>query len=117
MDFANRKCVPCEGGVEPHSPDKVKAYSQAVPGWQASADYKKIIREFQFKDFAEALKFINQVGEIAEKEGHHPNLELYSWNHVRITLFTHAIGGLSDNDFILAAKINQLWGGQANAKA
>jgi 4a-hydroxytetrahydrobiopterin dehydratase len=89
----------------------------AVPGWQASNDFKQIQREFILKDFKAALKFINQIGDIAETEGHHPNLELYAWNHVRIILYTHAIGGLSDNDFVIAAKINQLWEQQAWAKA
>lgn len=117
MDFINKKCVPCEGGMEPHSAAKVREYLEAVPGWQADNEYKKISREFQLKDFAAAIKFINQIGEIAESEGHHPNLELFSWNHVRIVLFTHAIGGLSDNDFIIAAKVNQLWNSQATQLA
>lgn len=117
MDWSLKKCVPCEGGVEPHPPSKVKEYLTAVPGWQTDDGYKKISREFILKDFRAALRFINQVGEIAEDEGHHPNLELFSWNHVRIVLYTHAIGGLSDNDFIMAAKINQLWDSQASAKA
>lgn len=117
MDFASKKCVPCEGGMAPHTKEKVLEYLSAVPGWQADSEFKKLSREFTLKDFKAALKFINQIGEIAEAEGHHPNIELFSWNHVRIVLYTHAIGGLSDNDFIIAAKINQLWGNQVSAKA
>ena len=116
-DFLHQKCLPCEGGVEPHSPEKVREYLAVVPGWQATDDFKQIKREFTLKDFTSALKFINQIGDIAEAEGHHPNLELFSWNHVRIVLYTHASGGLSDNDFIIAAKINQWWQAQASAKA
>lgn len=117
MDWSAKKCIPCEGGVMPHSSDKVQEYLLAIPGWRVNDDYKKINREFILKDFIAALKFINQIGEIAETEGHHPNIELFSWNHVKVILFTHAIGGLSDNDFIMAAKINQLWHSQPNASA
>lgn len=117
MDFASKKCVPCEGGVEPHNQEKVNEYLLAVPGWQVNADYKQISQEFILKDFKAALNFINKIGDIAENEGHHPNIELFSWNHVKIVLYTHAIGGLSDNDFIMAAKINQLWNSQAFGKA
>lgn len=78
-----------------------------VPGWLLAADAKKIHREFKFPDFKSALAFVDRVGEIAEAEGHHPDVFL-AWGKVGIELFTHAVGGLSENDFILAAKINEL---------
>lgn len=117
MDFVNKKCVPCEGSTKPHDAIVVKNYLQATPGWLTNTESTQIFREFILKDFIAALKLINQIGDIAEAEGHHPNIELYSWNHVKIVLFTHAISGLSDNDFIMAAKINQLWNNQASQKA
>ena len=117
MDFAAKKCVPCEGGTEPHSRLKVEEYLLAVPGWQVDADFTRINREFTLKNFKAALQFVNQIGDIAEAEGHHPNLELFSWNHLKVVLYTHAIDGLSDNDFIMAAKINLLWNSQTSAKA
>lgn len=117
MDFATKKCVPCEGGTEPLTQTKAEEYLAAIPGWVLSDDFKKISREFQLKDFMLAVKFVNQIADIAESEGHHPDLAIFSWNHVRVQLWTHAIGGLSDNDFIVAAKVNQLWGQQPSAKA
>jgi len=78
-----------------------------IPGWEISDDAKKISRKFKFKNFAEALAFTNRVGEIAESEGHHPDISL-GWGRVAIELTTHAIKGLSENDFIVAAKINSL---------
>ena len=78
---------------------------QEVPGWELSADAKKISRKYKFKNFKEALVFVNKIGDIAEAEGHHPDLS-FGWGKVTIELMTHAIGGLSENDFILAAKIN-----------
>ncbi len=113
MDWLNKKCLPCEGGTEPLAKNKVNEYLSALPNWQAIEDYHKIAQDFILKDFRSALTFINKIGEIAENEGHHPDLELYSWNKVKIVLTTHAIDGLSDNDFILAAKINQLWNNQS----
>lgn len=78
-----------------------------VPGWMLRDDGKEISREFTFKDFKEAMAFVNEVAEIAEREGHHPDIHV-RWNKVRLDLSTHAIGGLSTNDFIVAAKVNVL---------
>ncbi len=108
INFTTKHCVPCEGGVEPLAPAKVQEYLSAVTGWEVLADNKKIWREIIFKDFVTAISFINKVATLAESEGHHPDLHLTSWNHLKVELWTHAIGGLSDNDFILAAKINSL---------
>ncbi|MFC1662999.1 4a-hydroxytetrahydrobiopterin dehydratase [Patescibacteria group bacterium] len=88
--------------------EDVPNYLTQVPGWEIVEDGKKITRDFTFKNFKEALKFINDVSAIAEREGHHPNLDLHEYKYVRITNYTHAIGGLHENDFILAAKINEL---------
>lgn len=74
-------------------------------GWNLTEDGKKIEKIFEFKNFPEALKFVNRVGKIAEDEGHHPNILLFNWNKVKISTYTHAVGGLTENDFILAAKI------------
>lgn len=101
-------CAPCEGGVAPLSPAQYANYLGQVKDWTV-AEEKKIEREFACKDFLKALAFINAVGAVAEKEGHHPDIFLHGWNKVRYTLWTHAIGGLSLNDFILAAKIDEVW--------
>jgi len=102
------KCVPCEGGVSPLqgiSLEELKTRLDAeAPGWTLR-DSKHLQKEFKFKDFQSALEFVNKVGAIAEKEGHHPNIE-FGWGFARILLWTHAIDGLSENDFILAAKIS-----------
>lgn len=87
---------------------EMKPYLEEVKDWKLEDDGKKIERKFKFKDFKEALHFVNKIGEIAEQEGHHPDIEL-GWGRVEVELSTHAIGGLSINDFILAAKINKLY--------
>lgn len=101
------KCVPCQGGVE-----AVKGESICLYANQISKDWKVINehhleRDFKFKNFADALAFVNKVGELAEAEGHHPDIWL-SWGKVQIILYTHKINGLHENDFILAAKIDKL---------
>ena len=101
-----KKCVPCEGGVKPLQPDEYEAFlRQELSGWTAVFK-KKIEKEYKFKNFKEALAFVAKVGKIAESEGHHPDIYLHNWNWVKLTLMTHAIGGLSENDFILASKID-----------
>ena len=107
MTLLDKKCVPCEGGTMPLTIQASEALMKEVEGWNLSPDAKKITRDFTYKDFAEALAFTNAVGAIAEAEGHHPDIAL-SWGRVGITLSTHSIGGLSENDFILAAKIDKL---------
>ena len=107
MDLHNKKCVSCEGGTKPFDKQEIDKYLSIVKDWNLEEN-KKIIKNFKFKDFKEALSFINKIGEIAESENHHPNIYLYGWNKVRITLTTHAIGGLSINDFILASKIDRI---------
>lgn len=106
-DLTLKVCVACEGGVPPLSRAQIEEMHVQVPAWTVSSDNTHITREYLFKDFAEALAFANKVGAIAEQEGHHPDLTV-SWGKVSISLTTHAIGGLSENDFILAAKVEAL---------
>jgi 4a-hydroxytetrahydrobiopterin dehydratase len=105
-ELAQKHCKPCEGGVEPVSPDDARRQLEKLPGWKLSADSKKIRKEWTVKDFMTALKFFDEIGRIAEADDHHPDLHLTGYRNVAIELSTHAIGGLSENDFILAAKIN-----------
>lgn len=100
-----QKCVACEGGVKPLTSVQFSPLLQEIPQWKV-INGKQVEREFQCKDFKAALAFINGIAKIAEREGHHPDIFLHNWNKVRITLYTHAIGGLSQNDFIVAAKID-----------
>lgn len=108
QNLTQKKCVPCEGGTEPLKGDELKKYLAMVSDWLLSVDKKSITKEFKLTDFVSALGFVNQVGILAEDEGHHPDIEIFGYNKVKIKLFTHAIGGLSVNDFIVAAKINEL---------
>lgn len=106
MDLTQKKCVACEGNVPPLNTVEAEVLLKQLPGWQLSTDAKSITRTYVFKDFAQALVFVNHIGAIAEKEGHHPDIE-FGWGRVRILLTTHAIDGLSENDFIVAAKVDQ----------
>ena len=102
----DKTCVPCEGGVRPFSNDESEAHMKEISNRWKLFD-KKIIAEFTFKNFREAVGFVNRVAELAEQEGHHPDIEVH-YNKVKLILWTHAIGGLSENDFILAAKIDEI---------
>ena len=108
QDLTQKKCEPCEDGVAPLSRPEFENYLQQTDNWKIVSD-KKIEKEFAFQNFKQALSFINNVGEVAEEEGHHPDMLLHSWNKVKITLYPHAIGGLSVNDFIIASRIDRLW--------
>ncbi len=101
------KCAPCEGGVDPMTRADFEPYLEQVAAWDIPED-ARLERNFQFTDFPEALAFVNRVGDIAEEEGHHPDILIHGWNKVKITLWTHAIGGLSINDFIVATKIDRI---------
>lgn len=106
MSFLDKKCKPCEGGVPPFTPEETQAAMLELhTDWRAEG--YKIKRGFLFKGFQEAIDFVNKVATLAEEEGHHPDISIH-YNKVDIELWTHAIGGLSENDFILAAKIDQL---------
>jgi len=110
-DLLARHCVPCEGGQKPLERSVAEDYLTATPGWDLDfGQPNKLIRKLKFKDFKESMRFINKVADVAEEEGHHPDFTV-SWNRVNLELTTHAIRGLSENDFIMAAKINELEGG------
>lgn len=100
-----KHCVPCEGGLPPLDHEYVQKYAKEVPTWKVSDDEKKITKEFELRNFVEAMKFVNGVAEIANTEDHHPDIYIF-YNKVKLELTTHAMGGLSENDFILAAKID-----------
>jgi len=107
-ELATKKCKPCEGGVVSISPAEAKAQVEKLPGWKLSSDSKGIRKEWTAKDFDTAIKFFNDVARVANADDHHPDLHLTGYRKVAIELSTHAIGGLSENDFILAAKIDQI---------
>ncbi|HEY4085201.1 MAG TPA: 4a-hydroxytetrahydrobiopterin dehydratase [Bryobacteraceae bacterium] len=106
MSLTDKRCVPCEGGVPKLTTDRVQELLKEIPGWEAPQGHH-LHRVFRFPDFKQGLDFVNRAGEIAEQEGHHPDL-LLAWGRVEVTIFTHSIDGLSENDFVLAAKIGQL---------
>lgn len=108
-DLRQSSCVPCRGGVPPLTKDEIAAYMPQVPGWRLleKDGIARLSREFKFKDFRAALDFANRVGELAEREQHHPDL-LVAWGKVGVETWTHKIRGLHPNDFILAAKIDAL---------
>jgi len=102
------KCIPCEGGTNPLTPSELGQYARAVPQWNVSDDNTSIARHFKLKDFEQALKYVNAIAALATCENHHPDLYIHGWNKLTVTLSTHAIGGLSTNDFVMAAKIDHL---------
>lgn len=109
MDFSKQVCVPCQGGIPPLRPDKVEEYLKSLSkGWKYKKNPDRIVKDFAFKNFKQAIEFINKVAEIAQKEDHHPNIRLHDWKYVEIENYTHKIGGLHENDFILASKIDKL---------
>ena len=109
-DLIKKKCVPCEGGVIPFDTSEIHKYQKKVDGWDVTKDGDEIFflkKKFIFKDFLNSQKFINSVGKISENENHHPDIT-FGWGYAEIKITTHAIKGLSANDFILAAKIDQI---------
>ena len=106
--MTDKKCVPCEGGTPPLTAEEITKYMEELSGEWASYDAKVISKTFVFKNFIEAIDFINKVAEVAESEDHHPDIKLHSYKKVDIELSTHAIGGLSENDFIVASKIDAI---------
>ena len=108
-DLLNKKCVPCEGGVIPFDISEIHKYQKKVDGWDVIKNDKNIYfleKKFNFKNFLESQKFVNLVGKISEDEGHHPDIT-FGWGYAKVNITTHAIEGLSENDFILAAKIDK----------
>jgi 4a-hydroxytetrahydrobiopterin dehydratase len=107
-DLASQRCVPCEGGVPALTEKQIHELLPCVPQWKLSSDGKRIRREWRVQDFTTGLDFFQRIAQIAEKEDHHPDLHLVGYRNVTIEIWTHAVGGLTENDFILAAKIDQL---------
>jgi 4a-hydroxytetrahydrobiopterin dehydratase len=107
-ELTQKRCLPCEGEIPALQPAQVRDLLAALPAWKLTADSQRIRREWRVKDFLTALDFFNRVGRLAEAEGHHPDLHLASYRNVAIEIWTHAVGGLTENDFILAAKIDKL---------
>ena len=109
-DILKKKCVPCEGGAIPFDTTEIHKYQKKVDGWDVKKNKNEIFyldKKFKFKNFLESQNFINKVGNVSEDEGHHPDIS-FGWGYAEIKITTHAIEGLSENDFILAAKIDQL---------
>ncbi len=107
QELKQKKCKPCEGGAQPLFGDQLSQLLLQVAAWKLGPTSRTMWREWKFQNFRQAMVFVNRVAEIAEAEGHHPDISI-SWNVVKLDLTTHAIGGLSENDFILAAKIDAL---------
>jgi len=107
-ELLRKKCAPCEGGVPPLSRGEAEALLEGTSGWSLDADARRITRSWTVKNFMAGIDFFNKVASLAEDEGHHPDLHLEGYRHVSIVIWTHAVGGLTENDFILAAKINQV---------
>jgi len=109
-DLADKKCIPCEGGIPSFDLKEIHKYLKKVDGWDVKSDDNKtyyLLKEFKFKNFLESQNFVNFVGEISEQEGHHPDIS-FGWGYAKIKIFTHAIKGLHESDFVLAAKIDRI---------
>ena len=105
-DLAERQCVPCRGGVPPLKGDEVEKLSAQLPEWQVVNEHH-LQKNIRFQNFADTLAFVNRVGELAEQQGHHPDI-CFGWGKAEITIWTHKIDGLTESDFVLAAKIDKL---------
>lgn len=107
QELAGKSCTPCRGGVPPLTPEQARAYSVELPDWELVDGSTRLRRTYKFKTFREALDFVTQVGEIAEAEGHHPDVA-FGWGYATLSLQTKKINGLHENDFIMAVKFDQL---------
>ena len=108
QQLTQKKCVPCEGGVPKYSLEEAQAQLKTLDGWRLTHEGQRIRKDWTVKNFMAGMDFFNAVAKLAEDDGHHPDLHLEGYRKLSIELWTHAIGGLSENDFILAAKIDQL---------
>ena len=109
-DLTEKKCMPCEGGVLPFDTSEIHKYQKKVDGWDIIKGEEKVfflLKKFKFDNFLKSQEFVNEVGKISEEEGHHPDIS-FGWGYAEIKVTTHAIKGLSENDFILAAKIDKI---------
>ena len=107
MDLTQQTCVPCRGGIDPIKPSPARELLASTPGWELLDDATKIRRDFKLADFAATLAFVNKVGDLAEAEGHHPDIT-FGWGYCSVLFYTHKIKGLHQNDFIMAAKVNDI---------
>lgn len=107
MSLTSKTCVPCRGGIPPLKPVEARAFLKQTPGWELIDEDTKIRRSFKLSDFAEAMTLVGKVGELAESEGHHPDIT-FGWGYCTVLFYTHKIKGLHENDFIMAAKVNEL---------
>ncbi|MGA9980529.1 MAG: 4a-hydroxytetrahydrobiopterin dehydratase [Candidatus Sulfotelmatobacter sp.] len=107
-ELADKKCVPCRGGTPPIKGKDLEALHRSIPKWTVTNEHH-LTREYKFPDFATALEFVNKVGAVAEEQGHHPDI-LLAWGKAEITLWTHKVDGLTESDFIMAAKIDRVFG-------
>jgi 4a-hydroxytetrahydrobiopterin dehydratase len=114
MELSEKKCISCEGGASPLADDLITELLAQTPGWELSGS--QIERTYRFANFVEAMKFANRITGIAEEQNHHPDLHI-SWGKVRVELSTHSAGGLTTNDFIVAAKINKIWDQEEHQQA
>jgi len=105
-DLAARECVPCRGGIPPMNGDEIRTMLDQLSGWEVINNHH-LRKEFKFADFRETLDYVNRVGELAEDQGHHPDIS-FGWGKAEITIWTHKIDGLTESDFILAAKIDKV---------
>ncbi|HZI85458.1 MAG TPA: 4a-hydroxytetrahydrobiopterin dehydratase [Pyrinomonadaceae bacterium] len=105
-ELANRECVPCRGGVPPLKNDEIKKFLSQISGWEAVKDHH-LRKSYKFNGFAEAQAFVDRVGNLSEQQGHHPDI-CFGWGYAEITIWTHKIDGLTESDFVLAAKIDKL---------
>jgi 4a-hydroxytetrahydrobiopterin dehydratase len=107
-ELVKKKCLPCEGGVRPYSVDEAREQLQQLEGWKLTHDGRRIRKDWLVKDFIAGIEFFSRCAQLAESDDHHPDLHIEGYRNVWVELWTHAIGGLSENDFILAAKIDRL---------
>ena len=107
MNLENKKCVPCEVGGKALESNEIAIFAEDLKDWEV-IESKKLTRQFKFKDFKESMDFVNKVAEMADREGHHPDIHI-SYNKVNLELTTHAVKGLTENDFIIVSKIEKIW--------
>ncbi|MEZ5585275.1 MAG: 4a-hydroxytetrahydrobiopterin dehydratase, partial [Candidatus Competibacteraceae bacterium] len=103
MNLSEKSCVPCQGGIPPLAQEEAESLLAQIPGWSLTQEGTRLERRFAFKSFAAALEFVNRVGELAEQEDHHPDIS-FGWGYANVVYYTHKIGGLHENDFVMAAK-------------
>lgn len=105
-ELAERQCVPCRGGVPPLAGEEIEKLLPQLEAWQVANEHH-LLKTYRFKDFRESLQFVNRIGELAEAQGHHPDI-CFGWGKAEIAIWTHKIDGLTESDFVLAAKIDKL---------